>query len=396
MRTLTSGNGKVHHIPARTDLAPENPRGLTTFFCSRDTLNGKTHNHSAPTCKACLHKLQAAEVDAYKERERRRQRAEAAAAYEALAKRQEEELAARRAAVVIPAVHVVELKAQTNYGADHWVSDDAVDGPRTVYRMHSRYGRGHMRFSVMYVGPKGEARRVHQGPIIPGPYCALIPMSTVISAWAGPKERYVDVQEGDVLLLNGLPMILIDDETLGYPHAVSPAEYGARMAARELVKLADAAAAERTAAERAMDYTKADRLKARRWTLLDGVKAVKEMWKDGPTVLPYTISPEPEPEVEQAVEYRDTYVQYAGHAYRVLGSEGDSVRYGLWVQHAQNDDEPALFVRMGPGGMGDLVSQCLHAWGMGSTITGEVIQWDNQEGYYVDRAGNERTDIQLR
>lgn len=99
---------------------------------------------------------------------------------------------------------------------------------------------------------------------------------------------------------------------------------------------------------------------------------------------------------EEVVEYRDTYVQYAGHAYRVLGSEGDSVRYGLWVQHAQNDDEPVLFVRMGPDGMGDLVAQCLHAWGMASTITGEVIQWNNQDGHYVDRDGNERTDIQFR
>lgn len=336
MRTLTSGKGKVHHIPAREDIAPENPRGLTTFLCGRSTIEGKTNPSSTPTCKGCLGKLRVDEFEAYYERQRRAQRAEDAAAYEALAKRQAEELAARKAAVVRPTVHVVELAPLTSYGADHWTSDDrADDTPRTVYRMHSRYGRGTMRFSIMYVGPEGEARRVHQGPIIPGPYCALIPLSSVISAWAGPKERYVEVQEGDVLILNGLPMILIDDDALGYPHAVSVAEYGARMAARVVRGLADAASTERDQAERVGDETKAERLKARRWALLDGVKAIKEMWQDGPTVLPYSAMPEPKPEVPEFHEHVLNLDD--GDRLRVLGSETLGGEPGVWVQRIHGD-----------------------------------------------------------
>jgi hypothetical protein len=389
MRTLTSGNSKVHHIPARTDVAPENPRGLTTFFCSRDTLHGRTHASATATCKGCLIKLQAAEADAYKERERRRQRAEEAAAYERIEKREAEEKAAREATRVTPAVHVVELKALPNYGEDIWTSDASGTGePRLVYRMRSKYGRGNMRFTIFYVGPDGEARRVHGGPVLSGPYCALVPMSSVISAYPGEREEAVEVKEGDVLVLNGAPMILIDDQPYDYPHAVTPAEYGARLAAREVAKL-------RSANIRTADRAPWDA------ALQEAHDGITSLYRNGHTVLPFAfespaaeVAEEPRPESEP-VEYRDTYVQYAGHPYRVLGSEGDSVRYGLWVQHAQNDDEPVLFVRMGPHGLGDLVAQCLHAWGMASTVTGEVIQWVDQEGYYVDRAGNERTDIQL-
>ena len=385
MRTLTSGKGKVHHIPARHDIAPESPRGLTMFLCGRSTIDGKPHGHAAPTCQGCLGKLRTEEFEAYWEAQRRRQRAEDAAAYERIAQREAQEKLLREAQRVKPAVHVVELKALPNYGEDHWTSDASGTGePRLIYRMHSKYGRGTMRFTIFYVGPDGEARRVHGGPVLSGPYCALIPMSSVISAHPGVREEAVEVKEGDVLLLNGAPMILIDDQAYDYPHAVTPAEYGARLAAREIKKLQQANV-------RASDRAPWDA------ALQEALHGVTSLYRNGHTVLPFRFETEPTvTEAEQPVEYRDTYVQYAGNAYRVLGSEGDSVRYGLWVQHAQNDDEPALFVRMGPAGMGDLVAQCLHAWGMGSTITGEVIQWDNQEGYYVDRAGNERTDVQLR
>jgi len=338
MHTLTSGKSKVHHVPARTAEGIGFQDGLSLYLCGRDSFNGVAHEGGTVTCRNCITKLAQAELRARREADIRRQRAEDAAAYEALAVRQAEELAARRAAVVVPAVHVVELKAQTNYGADHWVSDEALDGPRTVYRMHSRYGRGTMRFSVMYVGPEGEARRVHQGPVIPGPYCALIPLSSVISAWAGPKERYVEVKEGDVLLLNGVPMILIDDDTLAYPHAVSPAEYGARMAARVVRGLADAASTERDQAERLGDDAKAERLKTRRWTLLDGVKAIKELWKDGPTVLPYTVSPEP----VRVVPFKEQLPHLAdGDSLRVLGSETLGGEPGVWAQRVYPDGQRA-------------------------------------------------------
>lgn len=334
MRTMTSGKGKAHHVPANEAELD----GFKFYLCKRSSANAVVHANAEPTCQDCRYALKRAETLARGEDLRRTSRAQDAAAYEALAQRQAEELAARRAAVVVPAVHAVELKAQTNYGVDHWVSDDSLDGPRTVYRMHSRYGRGTMRFSIMYVGPEGEARRVHQGPIIPGPYCALIPLSSVISAWAGPKERYVEVQEGDVLLLNGVPMIVIDDDTLGYPHAVSPAEYGARMAARVVRGLADAASTERDNAERLGDDAKAERLKTRRWTLLDAVKAIKEMWKDGPTVLPYTVSLEP----VRVAPFKEQFLYLAdGDRIRVLGSETLGGEPGVWAQRVYPDGHGA-------------------------------------------------------
>lgn len=339
MRTLTSGKGKIHHLPKRRE--DEIKGAYTVYLCGRGSDNAVTHNNvvlpGKVTCQGCQGQLRVAEFEAYYEGQRRQQRAEDAAAYEALAKRQAEELAARKAAVVKPAVHVVELRPQTNYGADHWISDDSVDGPRTVYRMHSRYGRGVMRFSVMYVGPEGEARRVHQGPIIPGPYCALIPLSSVISAWAGPKERYVEVKEGDVLVLNGLPMILIDDDHLSYPHAVSVAEYGARMAARALRTLADAAADERHKAEREGDEDKAERLKTRRWVLQDGILAIKKMWQDGPTVLPYAVTPEPK---AQAPEFHQHHLTLEdGDRLRVLGSETLGGEPGVWATRLYKEDD---------------------------------------------------------
>lgn len=385
MRTYTSGKGKVHHVPARTEDGIGFMAGFTLYLCGRDSGNAVTHEGQAPTCQNCLGKLRVDEMEANWEAERRRIRAEEAAAYERIAQREAEEKAAREAARVTPAVHVVGLVALPNYGEDNWGSGNSgVGESRLVYRMHSKYGRGVMRFTIFYVGPNGEARRTHGGPILAGPYCALVPMSSVISAYSGPPEKSVEVKEGDVLLLNGVPMILIDDQRYEYPHAVTPAEYGARLAAREVRKLREA------------KISTTDRAP---WdaALQEAEVAVTALYRNGHTVLPFAFEPPAEeaPEPEVAAEYRDTYVQYAGHAYRVLGSEGDSVRYGLWVQHAQNDDEPALFVRMGPQGLGDLVAQCLHAWGMASTVTGEVIQWNHLEGYYVDRQGNERTDIQF-
>lgn len=388
MRTLTSGKGKVHHLPAH------NPRGIgfqigfTIYACGRDSLNAVEHESTAPTCKVCQGKLRTAEFEAYWEAQRRQQRADEAAAYERIAQREAEEKAIREAARVTPAVHVVDLKSLPSYGEDHWDSQTSDEQARVVYRMHSRYGRGVLRFGVFYVGPNGEARRTHGGPILSGPYCALIPLATVISAWAGPREESVEVKEGDVLLLNGVPMILIDDQRYDYPHAVTPAEYGARLAAREVRKLRDA------------KISTTDRAP---WdaALQEAELAVTSLYRNGHGALPFAFdSPAaevvPEPEAEQPVEYRDSYVSYAGHAYRVLGSEGDALRYGLWVQHAEAEDEPVLFIRMGPDGLGDPIAQCLTAWGMASTITAEVIQWDNEAGHYLDRAGNVRADIQLR
>jgi hypothetical protein len=265
-----------------------------------------------PTCKGCLGKLRTDEFEARWEGERHAQREADAAAYELIKAREAEEKAAREAARVTPAVHVVELAALPNYGEDHWTSDVARDDQaRTVYRMHSRYGRGTMRFSILYVGPQGEARRTQGGPVLSGPYCALVPMSSVISAWKGPREEAVEVKEGDVLLLNGVPMILIDDQRYEYPHAVTPAEYGARLAAREVRKLREA------------KISTTDRAP---WdaALQEAEVAVTALYRNGHTVLPFAFDP-PKPAVEHVLHLND------GDHLRVLGSETIAGEPGVWA-----------------------------------------------------------------
>jgi hypothetical protein len=317
MRTLTSGKGKVHHVPARSDIAPENPRGWTIFLCGRGSGNAQGHGASTPTCQGCQGKLRMDEFEAYYEAQRRKQRAEDAAAYERLAQRKAQEKAARKAARVTPAVHVVELKALPNYGEDNWTSDASATGePRLVYRMHSKYGRGNVRFTIFYVGPDGEARRTHGGPVLAGPYCALVPMSSVISAHAGPREEAVEVKEGDVLILNGTPMILIDDQPYEYPHAVTPAEYGARLAAREVANLRK----EKLTATGEHAWAMA---------LQEVQTRIARLYCNGHTVLPFAFEP-PALAVEHVLHLDD------GDQLRLLGSETVGGERGVWAQRIQS------------------------------------------------------------
>jgi hypothetical protein len=320
MRTFTSGKGKVHHVPARQEASFE----LTHFLCGRFSENGVEHTNGAVNCQGCLGKLRAEEFDAYWEAQRRKQRAEDAAAYELIKQREAKEKAAREAARVTPTVHVVALKALPSYGEDNWTSDASGTGePRLVYRMHSRYGRGNVRFTIFYVGPDGEARRVHGGPVLSGPYCALIPMSSVISAHAGPREEAVEVKEGDVLLLNGAPMILIDDQALEYPHAVTPAEYGARLAAREIKKLR----AENMTASGPLAWDAA---------LQEAQTRVTSLYRNGHTVLPFTFeAPAVEPIVEHVLHLNN------GDQLRVLGSETIAGEPGGWAERLHPSGEVA-------------------------------------------------------
>lgn len=116
---------------------------------------------------------------------------------------------------------------------DQWTSVDAFtpgNGEWIEYRVYSRYTRRVERFSLLYVGPEGECRRVMHGPVVPGPYAAMIPQATVISAHpqARPAQT-VELEEGDMIVLNGVPMMIIDDRAMDYPQLVTPAEFGDRM-----------------------------------------------------------------------------------------------------------------------------------------------------------------------
>ena len=115
---------------------------------------------------------------------------------------------------------------------DQWVSVDQFNGTGEwiEYRAYSRYTRRHERFSLLYVGPEGECRREYQGPVLPGPYAAMIPQATMISAHPQARPvQTVELEEGDMIVFNGLPMMLIDDRAMDYPQLVTPAEFGDRM-----------------------------------------------------------------------------------------------------------------------------------------------------------------------
>lgn len=317
MRTYTSGKGNVHHIPAHHEEGSGFLKGYTIYLCGRESLKGVAHEDATPTCQVCLGKLATAEREAHWQ-------AENEAMYERIAKREAEEKAAREAARVTPAVHMVELKALPSYGVDNWTSDASATGePRVVYRMRSKYGRGNMRFTIFYVGPDGEARRTHGGPVLSGPYCSMIPMSSVISAWAGPKEEAVEVKEGDVLILNGTPMILIDDQAFEYPHAVTPAEYGARLAARQIKELR----AENLTAtgEQAWDMA-----------LQEAQTRVTALYRNGHTVLPFRFEP---PAVAPVVEH--VLHLEGGDRLRILGSETVAGHPGVWAERLHPSGEVA-------------------------------------------------------
>jgi hypothetical protein len=325
MRTYTSGKGKVHHIPARNEQGTGFLAGYTIYRCGRESLNAVAHANATATCQGCLGKLNTDVFEAHWQAERMRQQAESEAAYARIAEREEADKAARQAAKVTPAVHVVKLEALPNYGVDTWASDASKASdtePRTVYRMHSRYGRGSLRFTVFYIGPEGEGRRVHQGPILPGPYCAMSPMSSVISAWATPRENVVEVKEGDVLILNGVPMILIDDQSMDYPHAVTPAEYGARLAAREVANLRKESLT--ATGEHAWDMA-----------LQEVQTRITGLYRNGHTVLPFAFEPPLVKVVPEHVLHLND-----GDRLRVLGAE-TIIEPGVWATRLYPSGEEA-------------------------------------------------------
>ena len=122
--------------------------------------------------------------------------------------------------------------------SDYWVSADGFNrhenGQWIEYTMKSRYIGRMVRFSVLYVGPEGEARREHGGPVLPGPYAALIPQATIISAHAVEQPTEVThLEDGDTIMLNGQPMRVIDDSRMNYPSLVTPEEFETRDARRK-------------------------------------------------------------------------------------------------------------------------------------------------------------------
>lgn len=127
----------------------------------------------------------------------------------------------------------------SRYGEpDRWTSDDesikTVPGRWIELAMRCRYTRKVERLSILYTGPEGTVRVTQGGPEVPGPHGSLIPQAGAVSAHPTAKPTYIDVTEGDVLVLNGQPMVIADDRLMAYPQLITEAEWGLLAAQRVL------------------------------------------------------------------------------------------------------------------------------------------------------------------
>lgn len=92
-------------------------------------------------------------------------------------------------------------------GEDYWRT--AHNG--TQIRLYSKHQHGVTNFSLLFIGPEGSGRRKHGGPIVPGPYAALIAQATVISLHRFEKAPVVELKEGDVIEIRGFEFEIRDD-----------------------------------------------------------------------------------------------------------------------------------------------------------------------------------------
>lgn len=117
-------------------------------------------------------------------------------------------------------------------------------------RMYAKYTRRVERFSIFYQGPGGACRTEQHGPMIQGPHGSLSAQATVIANSPVAQARYLDVEEGDVLVLNGQRMVIVDDRPrTDYPRLVTELEAGMIRAADTLrLKMVDLMAEENRAA----------------------------------------------------------------------------------------------------------------------------------------------------
>lgn len=115
----------------------------------------------------------------------------------------------------VAAVHVADV-VPSRYAdqVDTWTSPDFTDDT-TKIRLHSRHQGHTCTWTLLYVGPDGACRRVHQGPIEPGPYAALIPEATCISDTRLPGDRaaVVELAAGDLVIIRGVAFRI--DDTRG-------------------------------------------------------------------------------------------------------------------------------------------------------------------------------------
>lgn len=122
-------------------------------------------------------------------------------------------------------VHVAEV-VPSRYAdqIDTWVTADFTDDV-TKIRMYGRHQRSVCTWSLLFVGPEGSCRREFEGEILPGPYAALIPESTCISATRLPGDRAetVELAEGDLIVIRGVAFRIDDSRgRFGYDPKLVP------------------------------------------------------------------------------------------------------------------------------------------------------------------------------
>jgi len=98
---------------------------------------------------------------------------------------------------------------------------------KTILRMYCKHAGHACRLTVCFIPADGLGRRETGGPVLPGPYASTFANATVIDNFGGTgaesrslREQGLefDVEEGDVILLDGEEFIIRDDVWLHYPH----------------------------------------------------------------------------------------------------------------------------------------------------------------------------------
>ena len=98
---------------------------------------------------------------------------------------------------------------------------------KTILRMHCKHAGHACRLTVCFIPADGLGRRETGGPILPGPYASTFANAVVIDNYGGTgaesrslREQGLefDVEEGDIVLLDGEEYVIRDDVWLEYPH----------------------------------------------------------------------------------------------------------------------------------------------------------------------------------
>lgn len=84
-------------------------------------------------------------------------------------------------------------------------------------RTYSRYVRREVNLGIGAV-PRGRSgRKVHQGPMVEGPWAFTFPLATIIAAHPLPQAPVVLAEVGDRFTVDGVEYVLTDDNPWAYP-----------------------------------------------------------------------------------------------------------------------------------------------------------------------------------